>query len=172
MLKGLYSSYLSSRIFLCNFWKCFDVYHRSSLRLECSGSVTSICVLAFGPDKLYPFVLWLQLMLVFHFMGQIQSLDACVQFPLTSIICPFYLVFLPDAPRFSVTVLPKQCLLLISHGLNKLKMHQILFMFTPTQHLSLAVNMWKLDTCFSMPEVFMSHPCSYNLFNLCKVWLH
>lgn len=100
-------------------------------------------------------------------------MHVCSSHWLQSSVYFIYSVFLPDAHRFSVTVLPKQCLLLISCGLNKLKMRQILFMFScTTQHLSLAVNMWKLDTCFSMPEVFMSHPCSYNLFNLCKVWLH
>lgn len=54
-INRLVLNYLFSSVLLCNFCKYFDVYCRSS----CSSvSVISICNLEFGPDKLYPFLLW------------------------------------------------------------------------------------------------------------------
>lgn len=77
--------------------------------------------------------------------------------------------FPPDAHHFNMAVVSKCCNLLVSCGLNKVQMSQIIFTFTQTQCLTLGVNVWKGEICFSVPEAFMSHPCSYNLSNCCKV---
>lgn len=132
-------------------------------------TLISICILTFGPDKWHPFLLRLWLMLVFRFVGQIKSLHPYVQFSLTSVIYIFLVLFLsfPDTHDFSMTVVSKCCYLLVSYGLNKVKMSQILFTFIQSASL------WewmceKEKICFNMLEMLRSHPFSYSLCNFCS----
>lgn len=120
--------------------------------------------------KLHPFVLWLELMLVFHFMGQILCLDACVR---SHWLKPFgyfiYSLLCSDTYHFSISVISVASKyhphLLIPYATNKVDLGQILFKLM--QPLPLGLDRQKYEKIwFYMIEAFIIHPLFTGVFIL------